>query len=112
MLSGAIRLLSAVTQVNFNHLLQPPPRGQGLGFKISLVGGMLTYCAFIASNIKVITWVLVAAAGLEGLGAAILWTAQGAFLMSNTNDDNMGLYSGIVRACAVGGSGGAGDGGW
>ena len=44
------------------------------------------------------TFMLYAASVLVGMGAAILWTAQGNFLTMNSDEDTIGKNSGIFWA--------------
>ena len=48
-----------------------------LGERLSLMGGAALYTLFIGANIYVIDWVLLPISFLMGIGAAVLWTAQG-----------------------------------
>ncbi|CAF1177990.1 unnamed protein product [Adineta steineri] len=58
---------------------------QLLGLRITFIVSSLTYILFIAANIKYIKWVLYISAFLVGLGAALIWTAQGAYVAIATN---------------------------
>ncbi|CAF4407215.1 unnamed protein product, partial [Adineta steineri] len=58
---------------------------QLLGLRITFIVSSLTYLLFIAANIKYIKWVLYISAFLVGLGAALIWTAQGAYVAIATN---------------------------
>ncbi|CAF4273478.1 unnamed protein product, partial [Adineta steineri] len=58
---------------------------QLLGLRITFIVSSLTYLLFIAANIKYIKWVLYISAFLMGLGAALIWTAQGAYVAIATN---------------------------
>ncbi|CAF1487367.1 unnamed protein product [Adineta steineri] len=58
---------------------------QLLGLRMTFILSSLTYLLFIAANIKYIKWVLYLSAFLVGLGAALLWTAQGAYVAIATN---------------------------
>ncbi|CAF4209471.1 unnamed protein product [Adineta steineri] len=58
---------------------------QLLGLRMTFILSSLTYLLFIAANIKYIKWVLYISAFLVGLGAALLWTAQGAYVAIATN---------------------------
>lgn len=53
---------------------------QLLGVKLTLILSSLTYVLFIAANIKYNIWLLYLSAFLLGLGAALLWTAQGVYV--------------------------------
>src|SRR5690242_7520638 len=56
-----------------------------LGAQLTLFFSSLTYVLFIAANIKYNTWTLYISAFLLGLGAALLWTAQGVYVTISTN---------------------------
>ncbi|CAF1381624.1 unnamed protein product [Adineta steineri] len=58
---------------------------QLLGLRITFIVSSLTYLLFIAANIKYMKWVLYISAFLVGLGAALIWTAQGAYVAIATN---------------------------
>jgi len=57
-----------------------PPIVQSLGPRTSLVAGGLCYVAFMAANLNPRWRFMLPAAALNGLGAAVVWCAQGAFL--------------------------------
>jgi MFS family permease len=56
-----------------------------IGVKLTLILSSLTYVLFIAANIKYNIWMLYISAFLTGLGAALLWTAQGAYVSISIN---------------------------
>lgn len=45
--------------------------------RLCLFLGGVTYVGYLASNLYVKPWTLLPAAGLLGMGASVLWTAQG-----------------------------------
>lgn len=51
-----------------------------LGTKLAMCVGSLTYVAFVASNIHYEMIALYSVSALLGLGASVLWTAQGAYI--------------------------------
>ena len=51
-----------------------------LSLRLSLFFGALTYALYVAANIYTIPMLLYASSAVIGLGAAILWTAQGGFI--------------------------------
>ena len=51
-----------------------------LSVRLSLFFGALTYALYVAANIYTIPPLLYASSAVIGLGAAILWTAQGGFI--------------------------------
>ncbi|UJR24944.1 hypothetical protein I4U23_006308 [Adineta vaga] len=56
-----------------------------LGIRLTLILSSLTYVLFIAANIKYNQWTLYISAFLLGIGAALLWTAQGVYVTIATN---------------------------
>ncbi|GAB1607636.1 UNC93-like protein MFSD11 isoform X1 [Argonauta hians] len=68
------------------------------GTKISMIIGGITYLLFILSFLKPIYWSLYVGSVLIGFGAAVIWTAQGAFLTNNSNANTMARNSGIFWA--------------
>ncbi|XP_014776808.1 UNC93-like protein MFSD11 isoform X1 [Octopus bimaculoides] len=68
------------------------------GTKISMIMGGVTYLLFILSFLKPIYWTLYLGSVLIGFGAAVIWTAQGAFLTNNSNSETMSRNSGIFWA--------------
>ncbi|CAF1179058.1 unnamed protein product [Adineta ricciae] len=70
-----------------------------LGVRLTLVLSSLTYVFFIAANIKYYPWMLYTSAFLLGLGAALLWTAQGVYVTLATNEHEQvnGLASSSTR---------------
>mmetsp|Transcript_107 Transcript_107/g.250 ORF Transcript_107/g.250 Transcript_107/m.250 type:complete len:439 (+) Transcript_107:677-1993(+) len=51
-----------------------------LGVNLSMTAGFSTYVLFIASNLYVKWWTMLPAAFFLGIGAAVLWAAQGTYL--------------------------------
>ncbi len=51
-----------------------------LGSKLCLIIGAITYALFVAANIAFVEAILFASSALIGVGASILWTAQGAYI--------------------------------
>ncbi|KAK7113337.1 UNC93-like protein MFSD11 isoform X2 [Littorina saxatilis] len=68
------------------------------GPKVSMVFGSTLYFVFILSFLKPMVWALYAGSALVGIGAAILWTAQGNFLTINSESATIGRNSGIFWA--------------
>ena len=76
-----------------------------IGAKACLVAGGITYVAYIAANLHPSYATLVPTAALLGLGAAIIWTAQGAVVTENAmsyamlngeeSKSALGLFNGI-----------------
>ncbi|CAH1793783.1 unnamed protein product [Owenia fusiformis] len=68
------------------------------GPKISMVMGGAAYLLFIVSFLKPMTWALYTGSVLIGIGAAIIWTAQGCFLTLNSDSETIARNSGIFWA--------------
>lgn len=68
------------------------------GPRLSMFLGGTVYALFIASFLKPMTWALYTGSVLVGIGAAVIWTAQGNFLTLNSDDNTMGRNSGIFWA--------------
>jgi hypothetical protein len=58
---------------------------QLLGVRLTLILSSLTYVLFIAANIKFNVWALYISSFLLGLGAALLWIAQGVYVTLSIN---------------------------
>ncbi|EDV28265.1 uncharacterized protein TRIADDRAFT_63683 [Trichoplax adhaerens] len=69
-----------------------------IGPKYSMLAGAIPYCLFIASLIQPLAATLYIASALVGVGAGILWTAQGNFLTINSDPDTIARNSGIFWA--------------
>ncbi|XP_065899973.1 UNC93-like protein MFSD11 [Dysidea avara] len=63
--------------------------------KWSMVIGAAAYCLFMGALIHPIIYAVFIAAAVLGFAAGFLWTAQGNFLMMNSNDNTIGRNSGI-----------------
>ncbi|KAK9499697.1 hypothetical protein O3M35_002699 [Rhynocoris fuscipes] len=70
----------------------------GLGPRISMVIGGITYLIYIASFIAPVTWSLYVVSFIMGLGASIIWTAQGNYLTLNSDETTMARNSGVFWA--------------
>ncbi|KAL8565105.1 hypothetical protein ACOMHN_005308 [Nucella lapillus] len=68
------------------------------GPKISMIFGSVLYFVFVLSFLKPMVWSLYTGSALVGVGAAILWTAQGNFLTINSDSGTIGRNSGIFWA--------------
>jgi MFS transporter, NAG-T family, sugar:H+ symporter len=66
-----------------------------LGHRWSLVVGGCTYTVYVAANIYPLAYVLLPASAVIGMGAAVIWTAQGAYLSDNSSVTTLGLFSGV-----------------
>ncbi|KAG8446106.1 hypothetical protein GDO86_013829, partial [Hymenochirus boettgeri] len=69
-----------------------------LGSQLSMFLGGLLYSAYIAMFIQPFTWSFYTFSVLIGIAAAVLWTAQGACLTINSDDQTIGSHSGIFWA--------------
>ena len=69
-----------------------------LGPRITLIVGGVIYSLYIAQIIYPNTYLLYCAACLLGIGAAIIWTAQGNFLTLNSDPSTMSRNSGVFWA--------------
>ncbi|CAF1106539.1 unnamed protein product [Rotaria sordida] len=58
---------------------------RSLGVRLTLILSSVAYVPFIASNIKYNRWTLYISGFLVGVGAALLWTAQGVYVTISTN---------------------------
>ncbi|EGC33987.1 hypothetical protein DICPUDRAFT_92306 [Dictyostelium purpureum] len=69
-----------------------------LGERLSLIVGALAYSVYIAANIKILEPTLFIAAGVLGVGGAILWTAQGSFVIQCSTESTIGFNTGLFFA--------------
>ncbi|XP_008289160.1 UNC93-like protein MFSD11 [Stegastes partitus] len=69
-----------------------------IGPQLSMFFSGLLYSGYIAMFIHPYTWSFYTASVLVGIGAAILWTAQGNVLAINSTDRTIGRNSGIFWA--------------
>ncbi|PAA66280.1 hypothetical protein BOX15_Mlig022469g2, partial [Macrostomum lignano] len=69
-----------------------------LGAKVSMIASALIYNAFCASFLRPALWSLYLGSVLLGIAAAVIWTAQGAFLTANSSSETMGRNSGLFWA--------------
>ncbi|TPP64430.1 Et translation product [Fasciola gigantica] len=69
-----------------------------LGYKYTMFAGALCYVLFVASFFEPHAWSLYLASLLNGFGAAILWTAQGAFITMCSDESNSNLHFSIFWA--------------
>lgn len=66
-----------------------------LGVKWSMIISALAYCSYIASFIYPMQVTLYAASVLAGIGAAVIWTAQGKLLTMNSTKDTINRNASI-----------------
>uniref|UniRef100_A0A672YNA6 Major facilitator superfamily domain containing 11 n=1 Tax=Sphaeramia orbicularis TaxID=375764 RepID=A0A672YNA6_9TELE len=69
-----------------------------IGPQLSMFFSGLLYSGYIAMFIYPYTWTFYTASVLVGIGAAVLWTAQGNVLAINSSDSTIGRNSGIFWA--------------
>ncbi|CAH8625343.1 unnamed protein product [Schistosoma haematobium] len=73
-----------------------------LGEKYSMIAGSFCYALYIASYIEPFEWSLYSASLVNGIGAAVLWTAQGAFITDCSTKSNLNqhfsLFWGLFQA--------------
>ncbi|XP_035471754.2 UNC93-like protein MFSD11 [Scophthalmus maximus] len=69
-----------------------------IGPQLSMFFSGLLYSGYIAMFIYPYTWSFYTASVLVGVGAAVLWTAQGNVLAINSTDNTIGRNSGIFWA--------------
>ncbi|KAL3071013.1 hypothetical protein niasHT_037172 [Heterodera trifolii] len=69
-----------------------------LGVRWALVFAGLTYAIFQAGFLFVNRWYLFSSSTLLGLGAAVIWTAQGKYLAMNSTEETAGRHSGLFWA--------------
>jgi len=66
-----------------------------LGVKFALFVGGIGYTQFIVANIYPAPYILLPSSVVIGIGAAILWNAQGVFLAVSSTEKNIGMHSGM-----------------
>lgn len=86
-----IVLYASFTVCNF----LAPQLMEMLGLKITMMVGSLAYAAFIAVLAFASPAVIFAASVLLGLGAAMLWNAQGVYLVLAADKGKLGTASGL-----------------
>ncbi|KAJ0000964.1 hypothetical protein NQD34_005984 [Periophthalmus magnuspinnatus] len=69
-----------------------------IGPQLSMFFSGLLYSAYIVMFIYPFTWTFYTASVLVGIGAAVLWTAQGNVLATNSSETTIGRNSGIFWA--------------
>nr|CAH8863782.1 unnamed protein product [Trichobilharzia regenti] len=69
-----------------------------LGKKYSMIAGSVCYALFIASFIEPREWSLYLSSLVNGIGAAVLWTAQGAFITDCSSNFNLNQYFSLFWA--------------
>lgn len=69
-----------------------------LGVKRSMICGAVLYALFIASFLYPTVWLLYLMSAALGVGAAVIWTAQGSYLTLASTSETMSRNSGIFWA--------------
>uniref|UniRef100_A0A8C5MQ44 UNC93-like protein MFSD11 n=1 Tax=Leptobrachium leishanense TaxID=445787 RepID=A0A8C5MQ44_9ANUR len=69
-----------------------------VGTQLSMFFSGLIYSAYIAMFIQPFTWSFYTLSVIIGIAAAVLWTAQGACLTNNSDEETIGRNSGIFWA--------------
>lgn len=69
-----------------------------LGPRVSMIISGLTYIVFIANFLYPLTWLLYVVSVIVGVGAALIWTAQGNYLTLCSTDQTMSRNSGLFWA--------------
>uniref|UniRef100_A0A914IB87 UNC93-like protein MFSD11 n=1 Tax=Globodera rostochiensis TaxID=31243 RepID=A0A914IB87_GLORO len=69
-----------------------------LGARWALVFAGLTYAMFQVGFLFINRWYLFSSSALLGLGAAVIWTAQGKYLALNSTEETAGRHSGLFWA--------------
>ncbi|CAD5229847.1 unnamed protein product [Bursaphelenchus okinawaensis] len=69
-----------------------------IGTKASLIVGASTYFMFYAGFLFMNEYLIYILSGVLGIGAAIIWTAQGKYLSLNSNEANSSKHSGLSWA--------------
>ncbi|CAJ0955357.1 unnamed protein product, partial [Mesorhabditis belari] len=79
----------------FSNLLAPPVISR-LGSKWAMVIGASSYMFYLLCFLDLKTWIYFTASALNGIGAAILWTANGVFLVEISKKENLGRNSSVM----------------
>ncbi|KAJ3433075.1 et translation product-related [Anaeramoeba flamelloides] len=78
----------------FSNLFIPPVVIK-IGAKLSMVIGAIFYVLYIISNIWFVPFFYYLASGLLGLGASLLWSGNGAYIVQVSEKEQLGLVSGV-----------------
>jgi len=78
-----------------------------LGARWAMVGGAITYGIFQAGFLFLNEPFLYVSSALIGVGAAVIWTAQGKYIAINSTDETASMHSslfwGVSQVCIAGG---------
>lgn len=67
-----------------------------IGLKKSMIIASLGFAAFVAAIPLKTDWIMIALSVVLGLGAALLWTAQGAYVIRTTDEKNRAKALGVI----------------
>ncbi|GCB66349.1 UNC93-like protein MFSD11 [Scyliorhinus torazame] len=95
--SGYTSLAIIYTVFSASNLLTPSIVAL-LGARLSMFISGLIYSAYAAIFIEPFTWSFYLASVIIGIAAAVIWTAQGNCLSTNSNESTIGRNSGIFWA--------------
>ncbi|KAL3074220.1 hypothetical protein niasHS_015050 [Heterodera schachtii] len=90
-------IYASFTVLNF----AAPPIVQCLGTRTSLALAGSTYVLFLSGFLFVNTFFLYFSSALLGLGAAVIWTAQGKYLALNSSEQTAGKHSSLFLALSL-----------
>src|SRR3984957_17360138 len=107
--SGAIALSIVYSCFCVSNLMFASYLTRLLNVRLSLILASFTYVAFVACNIKYNIWILYITSFTLGLGASLLWTAQGVYVTLSTSQHEVindlspsstrGFMNGVFFAC-------------
>lgn len=79
-----------------------------IGARRGLLFGSATYALYVASLVYMVVPVVLLTSALIGVGAGVLWTAQGMIMSENTDNSNKSAYNslfwGIFNLCVIPGN--------
>ncbi|KAL1458599.1 hypothetical protein WDU94_008736 [Cyamophila willieti] len=79
-----------------------------LGPKLTMVLGLIGYEFYICSHFFHITWFIYASSLLIGVGAALVWTGEGSYILLNSQQDtlerNLGLFQILFTSGSITGN--------
>lgn len=66
-----------------------------LGTRLAFSLSFFLYILFIASHIRLVSWVIFLASALSGIGSGILWTAHGVYMSEISTTESIGYLTGL-----------------
>uniref|UniRef100_A0A8D9AMI0 UNC93-like protein MFSD11 n=1 Tax=Cacopsylla melanoneura TaxID=428564 RepID=A0A8D9AMI0_9HEMI len=75
-----------------------------LGSKMTMVIGVIGYEAYICSHFFHITWIIYLSSLMIGIGASLVWTGQGSYLVMNSKQDTLERNLGVFQILFTSGS--------